>query len=295
MSIGPAFERLVRELKLDSAQVADRRRSFGLGDQEEADLRALHEPLGRVRDGFVRGFYDFLGRFEETAVLLEAPGTIERLAKAQAAYFERLTQGDYDLGYALDRLRVGVAHHRVGLGPRWYLGGFNRYLSALVPALSAATDGREGWIRAVRALVSIVLFDVSLALEAYQLERRHALTAGTVDEPALDAPPRVPVQSRVSEAEVSDVIRLMGLDRGDLARRRAFLGIPPGASGPPGGESGRLRAGVRTGLALLRPGGSLAGCLADQNRRLIELATLAFEEAERERRPVACLMGAEYG
>lgn len=270
------LQRLASDLGLDVAEIAGRRDRFGLGEAEERVLQALDQPLGRVRDGFIRGFYDFLGRFEETAVLLESPGTVERLARSQAAYFKRLTQGSYDLDYALDRLRVGVAHERVGLGPRWYLGGFNRYLSALVPALASATDGPSGWVEAVRALARIVLLDVSLALEAYQLGRRRTLAAGDGAEPALDATagstPSVPIE----QAEVSDAIRLMGLTRGEMARRRAFLGLAGGGSSK---EERRLRDRVAEGIRLDRGGGSLQGLLAAQCRRLCGLAGTCVETA----------------
>ncbi len=230
MTSARSFELLVADLGLDAGEVRRRRRSFGLGDAEEATLTTLGGALHPARDGFVRGFYDFLRRFDETAVLLEKPGLGDRLAQTQTAYFERLTRGGYDLDYALDRIRVGVAHQRVGLGPKWYLGGFNRYLSALVPALPAAVDGSQGWLAAVQALVRIVFFDISLALEAYQLERRQALTTGRKDEPDLDAAWTADLTGSVvvDVDEAVDVVRILGLDQSEIARRRSFLGIEPG-------------------------------------------------------------------
>ncbi len=58
-----------------------------------------------------------------------------RLKHKQSAYFERLTAGEYGARYVRDRLRVGVAHQRIGLEPKWYLGGYNTYLGLLFSRL----------------------------------------------------------------------------------------------------------------------------------------------------------------
>lgn len=224
MSAGQDLDRLADRLGIDAAEVARRRAWVGLSDADERILVTLHEPLRRVRDGFVRGFYDYLRRFDETAVLIEEPGVVERLAAMQSAYFERLTQGDYGVAYAVDRLRIGLVHHRVGLAPKWYLGGFHRYLSALAPALASLAPDGQAWVSSVRALVRVVLFDVSLAMDAYLGLRARALTAGAGDAPDLDAPVRA---ADASPARAAATLRALGIDAGEAARRRAFLGIEP--------------------------------------------------------------------
>lgn len=45
----------------------------------------------------------------------------------QKAYFLRLTQGNYDMDYVRERLKIGAVHERIGLDVKWYLGAYNFY------------------------------------------------------------------------------------------------------------------------------------------------------------------------
>ncbi|RMD79667.1 MAG: PAS domain S-box protein, partial [Gammaproteobacteria bacterium] len=165
----PRVERLARAMGLDEeGAVARRKAYFGLGEAEERLLRELHPHLQRARRRFIERLYRHFLAFDETRSLLGDPAVLGRLKRTQAAYFDRLTAGDYGRAYVLDRLRVGSAHQRVGLQPSWYVGAYAYYLSELIPAVWEAAGGdperfRERW----GALVRLVLFDVALALETY--------------------------------------------------------------------------------------------------------------------------------
>jgi rsbT co-antagonist protein RsbR len=47
----------------------------------------------------------------------------------------RLTQGNYDLAYAENRLNIGAIHERIGLPVKAYLGMYNYYLRRRQPKL----------------------------------------------------------------------------------------------------------------------------------------------------------------
>ena len=165
----PRVERLARSMGLDEeGGIARRKAYFGLGEAEERLLRELHPHLQRARRRFIDGLYRHFLAFDETRALLGDPAVLERLKRTQAAYFDRLTAGDYGRAYVLDRLRVGSAHQRVGLQPTWYVGAYAYYLSELIPAVWEAAGGDPArFQKAWGALVRLVLFDVSLALETY--------------------------------------------------------------------------------------------------------------------------------
>ncbi|WP_239504772.1 protoglobin domain-containing protein, partial [Stenotrophomonas maltophilia] len=65
--------------------------------------------------------------------------------------------------------RIGRAHHRIGLEPRWYIGGYQFMLSEL--ALLVLKNNRFAPQRAARLIESlnkVVLFDLDLAISTYQ-------------------------------------------------------------------------------------------------------------------------------
>ncbi|MFP3637174.1 protoglobin domain-containing protein, partial [Bacillus sp. SIMBA_033] len=84
-----------------------------------------------------------LRAFVETRDLLVDDETVNRLKQSQRAYFSTLTAGQYDDGYLEHRLRVGLAHAKVGLSPEWYLGAYSHYLVGLLPEIARRIGQNE--------------------------------------------------------------------------------------------------------------------------------------------------------
>ena len=152
-----------------SRQEIERRKAFlGFTERDVALLLELHDRLSHTPDAFAEAFYAHLLAFDETRSFLSDPATVARLKQSQAAYFESLTAGAYGLEYAHHRLRVGVTHHRIGLGPKWYIGAYHTYLSGLLAFVWETAEGDlQKAIETVQALVKIVFFDIGLTLDTY--------------------------------------------------------------------------------------------------------------------------------
>ena len=177
-----SFEGIVRAvadlMKIDTEQAERRKEFLEIGERDLEYLCDLHERLGAERLDFVESFYEHLQAFEETRRLVAEPAALDRLKRSQAAYFERLTAGRYDWSYVTDRLRVGVAHQRVGLEPQWYLGGYRKYLCWLLPAIwRLYREDPERALRTYQALMKVVFFDMGLAIDTYIHADRQALIA----------------------------------------------------------------------------------------------------------------------
>jgi diguanylate cyclase (GGDEF)-like protein/PAS domain S-box-containing protein len=126
----------------------------------------------------VDDFYAHLLKFDETRRFISDPPALERLKQSQAAYFDSLTAGDYGPGYMLRRLRVGAAHQRIGLEPKWYIGAYSKYLAGLLPELwRLLGDDPDKFLASYHALQKIVFLDMGLALDTYIHADRHAITS----------------------------------------------------------------------------------------------------------------------
>ncbi len=159
---------LFTPLQLDAEEVALRKRFLEFGAQDVDVLKALSLKLDGEAEFFVEDFYAHLLAFRETAQFLEGDGRLEQLKKTQTAYFRSLLAGDYGEDYVRDRIRIGVAHDRAGLEPQWYMGAYSKYLALMLPKvfrLPGAAD--ESKLNAALALLKIVFFDLSLAIDAY--------------------------------------------------------------------------------------------------------------------------------
>ena len=167
--LDPIIKGITTDLGIDDADVERRKSFFAFGEQDTLALKALHEPFTRdLQQRFTDAFYVHLQNFDETHDLLRDDDMVERLKRSQSAYFNRLTEGDYGIGYVQDRLKVGVAHEQIGLSPHLYIGAYSQYLSGLLPEVwNLLSDQPERFIATWQALQKLVLFDISLAMETY--------------------------------------------------------------------------------------------------------------------------------
>ncbi|MES2296955.1 MAG: EAL domain-containing protein [Pseudomonadota bacterium] len=152
------------------AAIALRKAFLEIGAADAALLAKIHPYLLEQRAALADAFYAHLLRFPEMRSLLNDAATVERLKRAQARYFAELSAGDYGADYVRKRLRIGQVHQRIGLAPHWYMGAFRKYLSELMPMLwQALAPDAQAFMGTYDAMVKLVCFDMSLALDAYFL------------------------------------------------------------------------------------------------------------------------------
>ncbi|GAA0528062.1 rsbT co-antagonist protein RsbR [Rhizomicrobium palustre] len=146
-----------------------RRKQFlQFDDGDEENLKSINELARRYAQSVIDDFYEHLLSFEDTATFFSDPATLEHVKNAQQQYFLRLTQGNYDLAYAKDRLRIGAVHERVGLPVKAYLGMYNFYLRAVANRLAEAyaSDPQKSWT-AFLSLMKLTFLDIGLAIDTY--------------------------------------------------------------------------------------------------------------------------------
>ncbi len=169
---------LAREIGINAQEIARRKEFLEFDETDTRLLTEVHVRLQNVSRRFVDDFYAHLLKFDETRRFISDPPALERLKQSQAAYFDSLTAGDYGPGYMLRRLRVGAAHQRIGLEPKWYIGAYSKYLAGLLPELwRLLGDDPDKFLASYHALQKIVFLDMGLALDTYIHADRHAITS----------------------------------------------------------------------------------------------------------------------
>jgi methyl-accepting chemotaxis protein len=117
--------------------------------------------------GILDGFYRHITSEPQLVRIL---GTqTARLKSAQAAHWERLLSGRFDTEYFESVRTVGMVHARIGLEPRWYIGGYNFVLVQLSDLAGRVHRFAPKRARQVtQALVTAVFLDMEIAISAYQ-------------------------------------------------------------------------------------------------------------------------------
>ena len=145
-------------------------------DEDVAYLIGINDLAQRYAESVIEDFYRHLLSFEEMKVFFRDPEVLKRVKDAQQQYFLRLTQGNYDLAYAQNRLLIGAVHERANLPVKAYLGMYNYYLRAVANRLIEAfrNEPQRAW-SSFLSLMKLTFLDIGLAIDTYINSRERTI------------------------------------------------------------------------------------------------------------------------
>jgi methyl-accepting chemotaxis protein len=113
------------------------------------------------------GFYAHIAGFPHLSALIGDRS--EPLKAAQSKHWKRLFDGRFDVEYARSARRIGEAHYRIGLEPRWYIGGYQFVLGRLGRVIAGKYRLRPSRLADVLgAVTKAVMLDLDIATTVYQ-------------------------------------------------------------------------------------------------------------------------------
>lgn len=151
----------------DTAFVDERLAFFRLDASARAALRDAGEVLMPSLPGVAAGFYRRLAGVDRLAPMIEAAGRVDRLTKAQVAHWGDLFAGQFNDDFFARAKRVGQAHDRIGLEPRWYIGAYAHFLDDIVALLLNCRWNKDRTRAALAAVLRAALLDMELAISSY--------------------------------------------------------------------------------------------------------------------------------
>ncbi|NBB61506.1 globin-coupled sensor protein [Pseudomonas sp. ODNR1LW] len=166
-------------------------------------------------------FYDQVRITPEVSRFFASESLLAGAKTAQAKHWSLIASGDFTPDYVAGVRRIGQTHARIGLEPRWYIGGYGLILSELIKALVKDHAGKKGLFRrndgdealgeALASVVKAALLDmdivISLYLEVAETARREA------DEK------RAQVEAEQNRVVAATAEALTALAGGDLTTR----------------------------------------------------------------------------
>jgi rsbT co-antagonist protein RsbR len=159
---------LPHEAEIDDGEIERRKAFLEFREEDVEVLKNLGEIARKYAGPVIEDFYRHVLSFEETREFFRDPKVLERVKRLQKDYFVRLTEGDYGRDYVADRLRIGAAHERVKLAPKWYLGMYNHYLRLVAKRIQEAFPDEPGKaFSSFLSLMKLVFLDIGIAVETY--------------------------------------------------------------------------------------------------------------------------------
>jgi methyl-accepting chemotaxis protein len=156
-----------------------RRLEFLKFDADATHLLERHS--GRIEAAIgesLLAFYDQLRKFPEVRRFFSGDGQIDSARRAQARHWSAIAAGRFDANYVESAQRIGQMHAKIGLEPRWYVGGYALILEGALEGILNPKDAKRGLLgpsRAQRAeqakvaatVVKSALLDIELVISVY--------------------------------------------------------------------------------------------------------------------------------
>ena len=193
---------------------------MGLGEAS-AGYRAMGPLLRQQTPVALAAFYRRVRAEPATRRFFRDDTHITAASQAQEKHWDAIIDGRADADYAKSVRTIGHVHARIGLEPRWYIGGYSVILAHLTRAI--AERPRKFWANrrehdrvtaeAIAELTQRVMLDMDLAISIYlevlQAQRDTA-------QAAHDA----------AQARQTEVVRALGEALNSLARNDLSVTLP---------------------------------------------------------------------
>ena len=171
-----------------STEIADRVAFVGWDSASQQALDEFGPMLHQGLPDILARFYQHLMRFPQLAEMFKGQSGMDRASKAQQGHWLALFSGRFDDDYVASVRRVGRMHSRIGLEPRWYIGGYSFVLGELYGLAAAHHRSRlhpgqaaAKTARLMQALNRAVMLDMDIAISIY-LEENKAGFDRRIDE-----------------------------------------------------------------------------------------------------------------
>lgn len=205
--------------------LSERLNFLNLGQQVQARLREMKSIVMSALPDALDAFYAQMRTVPETAKFFPDEALMRHAKGKQHGHWDLITNGQLDERYAQAVTHVGEVHARIGLEPRWYIGGYTMVLERLIGAVIAAhwpkprfgrkAPDSKALIDDVATLVRVTFLDMDMAISVY-LEASERRRREVEDKARTEAESIITAMNEATAA----------LAKGDLTHR---LGnnIPP--------------------------------------------------------------------
>ncbi|WP_186418620.1 globin-coupled sensor protein [Bosea sp. CS1GBMeth4] len=172
---------------MSSADQLDRRLGFmQLDGEARGRIAGLEQTILQALPRALEAFYAQIQAFPETRAFFSSPAHMEGAKNRQLSHWNRIAKAQFDADYVDAVTAVGHVHARIGLEPRWYIGGYALLLEKLLAKVleerwpksrfGAKLPGAAERSAEIGAIVKATLLDMDYAISVY-LEASEAARA----------------------------------------------------------------------------------------------------------------------
>lgn len=147
---------------------SERLKFFQFTDEDRDYIVKVQPILEKYMDDILGGFYEHIMQWPHLAEKIGSKEKIPHLKEAQKKHWQMLFKGRFDGEYLEKARRIGLAHVRIGLEPRWYIGAYsysqNQITKYIIQEYRRKPKDMYAIIKAVNTAISI---DIEYVVSLY--------------------------------------------------------------------------------------------------------------------------------
>jgi methyl-accepting chemotaxis protein len=140
-------------------------------------LRSTKQVIMTALPVAIEAFYEQIRSVPETAKFFKSNAHAQSAGARQIAHWDSISSGMFNEDYVRAVTKVGEIHARIGLEPRWYIGGYAMVAQSLVAAVLKDRWPRGGYFvkgpkaeavaAEIGALIKAIMLDMDYAISVY--------------------------------------------------------------------------------------------------------------------------------
>jgi methyl-accepting chemotaxis protein len=148
---------------------------IGIDKATREALRELKPLIAEALPGILDQFYAHVMKYQQVAKLFPTEAVIRHAKEAQIKHWMTIATASFDSSYVQSVTRIGEAHNRLGLEPRWYIAGYSMIVTALLREIGikitqgwfGASASREKRATLQGAMTRAAMLDMDLSVSVY--------------------------------------------------------------------------------------------------------------------------------
>ena len=152
-------------------QLKERLTFFNMAGDEEY-YPYVRQALGKMGEQSLDKFYALVGSYPHLREKFTSQEAMNGARRAQVAHWGHLFTGRPTPEYAMRAQQIGKVHSRIGLEPRWYIGGYANVIADVIVHLVKSSPygrlpGMDKLAKSLVALVRAAMLDMEIAVSTY--------------------------------------------------------------------------------------------------------------------------------
>jgi methyl-accepting chemotaxis protein len=161
----------------DNYSISQRTDFLNIDDDSKAILREMTPMIKSILPNILDGFYNHVRAWSDVSKFFANEAQMGSAKNAQLKHWTAIAEGEFSTEYVNSVRRIGQAHSRIGLEPRWYIGGYTFIITEISKAIIAQINnsksmfGKSNIVEKVQQQVSAftkaAMLDMDFAISIY--------------------------------------------------------------------------------------------------------------------------------